>query len=114
MAGGLVRLACVDQQPSQHGGGLTPAGRPEKSSQEIAESHDRLRSISAARQSGGLGGDPDGRVSQLHLVSGLGHGLNEAAIAALKACRFSPGEKNGGPVPVRIRGFKIRFFANDE
>jgi protein TonB len=58
---------------------------------------------------------PDGRVSNIHVVTGLGHGLTEAAIAALKGCRFSPGQKNGVPVPVRIRGFKIRFLlSNDE
>jgi hypothetical protein len=47
-------------------------------------------------------------------VSGLDHGLTAAAIAALKACRFSPGQKNGVPVPVRIREFKVRFFSSDE
>jgi protein TonB len=58
---------------------------------------------------------PDGRVSNIHVVTGLGHGLTEAAIAALKGCRFSAGQKNGVPVPVRIRGFKIRFLlSNDE
>jgi protein TonB len=57
----------------------------------------------------------DGRVTEVHVVNGLGHGLTAAAIAALKGCRFSPGQKNGVPVAVRIRGFKIRFLlANDE
>jgi periplasmic protein TonB len=51
-----------------------------------------------------------GRVRDIHVVSGLEHGLTEAAIAAIKECRFSPGEKDGAPVPVRIRGFKIRFM----
>ena len=52
----------------------------------------------------------DGRATNIKVVSGLGHGLNEAAVAALKACRFTPGERSGVPVPVRIREFKIRFF----
>jgi periplasmic protein TonB len=52
----------------------------------------------------------DGKTRDIVVVAGLGHGLNEAAIAALKACRFSPGERGGRPVPVRLRGFKIRFF----
>jgi protein TonB len=52
----------------------------------------------------------DGRAKNIKVVSGLGHGLNEAAVAALKACRFTPGERSGVPVPVRIREFKIRFF----
>jgi hypothetical protein len=46
----------------------------------------------------------------VHVVSGLGYGLTQAAIAAAKACTFSPGEKGDQPVPVRIREFKIRFF----
>ena len=56
-----------------------------------------------------------GRVRDVQVVSGLAHGLTDAAITAAKKCRFSPGEKNGTPVPVRVRGFKIRFLLqNDE
>ena len=51
-----------------------------------------------------------GRVREVHVVSGLGHGLTEAAVAAVKGCRFSPGEKDGRAVPVRIPGYKIRFL----
>jgi periplasmic protein TonB len=51
----------------------------------------------------------DGRTRDVTVVSGLTHGLTEAAIAALRACHFDPGERNGTKVPVRIRGFKIRF-----
>jgi protein TonB len=51
----------------------------------------------------------DGRVRDVSVVSGLAHGLDEAAIAALRDCHFTPGEKDGKPVPVRVRGFKIRF-----
>ncbi len=56
-----------------------------------------------------------GRVRDVQIVSGLGHGLTEAAVAAAKRCHFTPGEKSGTPVPVRVRGFKIRFLLqNDE
>jgi protein TonB len=51
----------------------------------------------------------DGRVRDVHVVSGLPHGLTEAAIAATKACTFSPGQKGDAAVPVRIREFKVRF-----
>jgi TonB family protein len=51
-----------------------------------------------------------GRVREVHVVSGLDHGLTEAAIAAAKECRFSPGERDGVAVPVRVRQFKIRFL----
>jgi len=50
-----------------------------------------------------------GRVRDVHVVSGLPHGLTEAAIAAVKGCHFSPGEKDGKAVPVKIPGYKIRF-----
>jgi protein TonB len=51
----------------------------------------------------------DGRTRDIKVVSGLSHGLTEAAVAAATSCRFSPGEKDGVAVPVRVRGFKIRF-----
>jgi TonB family protein len=51
----------------------------------------------------------DGHVRDVHVVSGLPHGLTEAAIAATKACTFSPGQKGEAAVPVRIREFKVRF-----
>jgi protein TonB len=57
--------------------------------------------------------DERGRVRDVRVVSGLGHGLTEAAIAAVKQCRFSPGEKDGTPVPVRVSTFKIRFLMQD-
>jgi len=53
--------------------------------------------------------DERGRARDITVVEGLPHGLTQAAIAALAACTFSPGEKDGQPVPVRLRGFKIRF-----
>lgn len=56
----------------------------------------------------------DGRVREVRVVSGLPHGLTEAAVAAAKACRFSPGQKGDVAVPVRIREFKIRFLMQDD
>lgn len=57
--------------------------------------------------------DEQGRARDIKVVEGLDHGLTQAAITALQACRFSPGEKDGKPVPVRVRGFKIRFVLQD-
>lgn len=57
--------------------------------------------------------DETGHAREIKVVSGLDHGLTEAAIAALKGCTFSPGEKDGHAVPVRVRGFKIRFVLAD-
>jgi protein TonB len=56
----------------------------------------------------------DGRTSDITVASGLDHGLTEAAIAAVEACRFTPGERAGVPVPVRVRGFKIHFLLNGD
>jgi TonB family protein len=55
----------------------------------------------------------DGVVREVHVVSGLPNGLTEAAIAAARACRFSPGQKGETAVPVRIREFKIRFLLDN-
>ncbi len=51
----------------------------------------------------------DGKVRDISVAQGLPNGLTEAAIKALKQCQFSPGERDGKPVPVKVRGFKIRF-----
>ena len=53
--------------------------------------------------------DEKGHARDIALVKGLEHGLSEAALAAARGCQFSPGEKDGKPVAVRIRGFKITF-----
>jgi len=52
----------------------------------------------------------DGRVRDVRVVHGLGHGLDEAAIVAMKACPFSPGRRGSEAVPVRIPEFKVHFF----
>jgi protein TonB len=54
--------------------------------------------------------DERGHARDITVVEGLPHGLTQAAIAALTACSFTPGEKDGKPVPVRVRRFKIRFL----
>jgi protein TonB len=51
----------------------------------------------------------DGHVREVQVVQGIGHGLDQAAAAALHACKFTPGEKDGQVVAVKIKGFKIRF-----
>jgi protein TonB len=57
--------------------------------------------------------DETGKARDIVIVTGLEHGLSDAAKKALLACRFSPGEKDGKPVPVRIRGFKIQFVLQE-
>ena len=53
--------------------------------------------------------DERGRPRDITVVQGLGSGLTEAARRALQTCSFTPGEREGRAVPVRVRSFKIRF-----
>jgi periplasmic protein TonB len=57
--------------------------------------------------------DAGGRARDIRVVEGLGHGLSDAAVRALADCRFTPGERDGAPVAVRVRGFKIRFVLQE-
>ncbi len=57
--------------------------------------------------------DETGHARDVTVTQGLEHGLSAAAVAALRACKFSPGEKDGKPAAVRIRGFKITFQLAD-
>jgi TonB family protein len=57
--------------------------------------------------------DEKGRARDISVVQGLGQGLSDAAKRALLACNFTPGEKDGKPVAVRIRGFKIEFVLQE-
>lgn len=52
--------------------------------------------------------DAMGVVREAKLIRGLGHGLDEAAMAALKGARFRPAESQGKPVAVSTR-FTYRF-----
>jgi TonB family protein len=54
--------------------------------------------------------DEHGRPRDITVVQGLSHGLTDPALSALSACTFTPGESNGTPVPVRVRGYKVRFI----
>ena len=57
--------------------------------------------------------DEKGHARDISIVQGLGQGLSDAAKRALHECQFTPGEKDGKPVAVRIRGFKIEFVLNE-
>ncbi|WP_374029333.1 energy transducer TonB [Bdellovibrio bacteriovorus] len=52
--------------------------------------------------------DSRGKVKDVQLVSGPGHGLNESAISALKQFEFLPAQKGADPVSVKIR-YTYRF-----
>ncbi len=54
---------------------------------------------------------PEGHVYAVHVLSGLGHGLDRAATEALKhRCRFSPAiGKAGKPVAFVIQSYTFHF-----
>lgn len=46
--------------------------------------------------------EADGRVGNVRLVRGLGAGLDEQAIAAVRQWQFSPAKRLGTPVAVTV------------
>jgi TonB family protein len=46
--------------------------------------------------------DGEGRVTEATVLAPAGHGFDEAALAAVRQFRFSPGRADGKPVPVKI------------
>ena len=57
--------------------------------------------------------DIDGRVKVLRIVKGLGHGLDENALAALKNWRFTPAYRNGQRVSI-ITLIDVYFILFDD
>jgi outer membrane biosynthesis protein TonB len=57
--------------------------------------------------------DEHGHARDIVATEKLPNGLTDSAIAALRACTFTPGEKDGHASAVRIRGFKIRFVLQE-
>jgi TonB family protein len=51
---------------------------------------------------------PDGTATNVRVLHGLGLGLNEKAIEAVKQWRFKPGEKDGKPVTV-VATIEVNF-----
>jgi protein TonB len=45
----------------------------------------------------------DGVPSDIKVVRGLGNGLDEKSVECFQAWRFSPGLKNGQPIPVKAQ-----------
>ena len=44
--------------------------------------------------------DVDGKAKDIEVVNGLGLGLDEQAVAAIKQWKFNPAQRDGGPIPV--------------
>jgi protein TonB len=50
----------------------------------------------------------EGQVQDVHVRRGLGYGLDEKAIAAVRTWRFEPARKDGQPIAVRV-GVDVNF-----
>ncbi|HWE28152.1 MAG TPA: TonB family protein, partial [Polyangia bacterium] len=46
--------------------------------------------------------DAEGRVAEATVLAPAGHGFDEAALAAVRQFRFTPGRADGKPVPVKV------------
>jgi protein TonB len=56
--------------------------------------------------------DKKGDVVDAKVVKGLGHGLDENAILAVKEWKYKPAEKDGVPVAVKM-DVQVDFFMRD-
>ena len=53
----------------------------------------------------------NGSIDDVNIVKGIGAGCDEAAIAAVKNCKFIPGESEGKSVKVKL-SLQIQFKLN--
>lgn len=58
--------------------------------------------------------DENGTTREISVIKGLGHGLDEAAIAAVRACKFKPALKGAAPVAYAFKEFKVTFSLQDD
>jgi TonB family protein len=61
----------------------------------------------------GLVVDTNGVPQRVRVVRGIGHGLDEEALAAVRQYRFKPAMENGKPVPVRVN-VEVNFRIKDK
>lgn len=56
--------------------------------------------------------DTKGDVADAKVVKGLGHGLDENAVIAVKEWKYAPAEKDGEPIAVKME-VTVDFFLRD-
>jgi protein TonB len=99
---GIVALHQLTQMPKAPARGCPQAPYPAAAKRAEIEGAVRLQvDIDAA-----------GAVSQVLLLRGLGYGLDEAAMAALRQCRWRPGKVGDDAVATRIV-YTYRFVLED-
>lgn len=99
-----------DDQLRRIGGGVTA---PEVVSRVDPKFSDEAR---AEKFAGtvviGLIVDTNGLPQRVHVVRGVGHGLDEKALEAVSQYRFKPAMEHGNPVPVRVN-VEVNFRFKD-
>lgn len=99
-----------DDQLRRVGGGVTA---PEVVSRVDPKFSDEAR---AEKFAGtvviGLIVDTNGLPQRVHVVRGVGHGLDEKALEAVRQYRFKPAMEHGNPVPVRVN-VEVNFRFKD-
>jgi protein TonB len=106
----MGQVGKVAQAPEavKAGGGLTPMAEVDSGPLPLDEV--RIPYPAQARQDGIEGTvtlmivvDETGKVTRAKVVGGPGHGLNEAALSAIRRFRFKPAVREGKPVSVETR-----------
>jgi TonB family protein len=92
-------LACCDQAP-HHEGTAAPVALMQCGKPEYTEEA-RLAHLAGAVTLS-LIVDDDGIPKEIHVLSPLGLGLDESAVACMRKTRYSPAQKDGKPVPLNI------------
>jgi protein TonB len=81
-----------------------PPAKPKLVSQPIPTYTDDARSAgTAGKVRVEIGVDERGRIVSVRILQGLGHGLDEAALAAARSARFEPAVRCGKPSAATIR-----------
>jgi TonB family protein len=92
-------LACCDQAPHREGmaapAALMQCGKPGYTEEA------RLAHL-AGIVTMSLTVDDEGIPKEIHVLSALGLGLDENAVACMRQARYSPAQKDGKPVPLKI------------
>jgi alkaline phosphatase D len=86
--------------PYRVGGGVTPPVLV--SSVEATFTDEARRAVVNGSVLVGLVVEKDGTPSHVHVIKGLGYGLDENAVRAIKQYRFRPSMLNGEPVRVEV------------